>query len=66
MENYQIGSDTSRSAQIISGLSELQSGFKQFQIVSLRPKRPQKDPLGAKAHYNFVFVVVSYGFIDLS
>ena len=35
MENYQIGSDTSRFAQIISC-------FRPFKIVRFRPKRPHK------------------------
>ena len=48
MQKYQIGSDTSKSAQIITGLSEVQSCLRQFEIVIFGPKGPKKDPLEAK------------------
>ena len=62
MQNYQIGADTSQSAQIVSGLSDLQSCSRHFKVVWLRPKRAPKDSLRAKTHTYFVFIVVSYSF----
>ena len=43
MENYSIGSDTSQSDQMISGLSELQSCFK---LLGYDRKGPKKTPRG--------------------
>ena len=48
VQKYQIGSDTSQSAHIFTGLSELQSSLRHYQIFSLWPKRPHKDPLKAR------------------
>ena len=65
MKNYQTGSDTSLSAQIVIGPSEIQSCFKHFEIFNERPLRPQIDPLGAKTQNSFVVVVVSFSFYRL-
>ena len=43
MKNYPIGSDTSQSDQMISGLSELQSCFK---LLGYDQKGPKKTPRG--------------------
>ena len=52
----------SQSAQIVTGLSELQSCLRHFLIVGESPKRHQKYPLGAKTTKILLLVVVSHGF----
>ena len=49
----------SQSAQIVTGLSELQSCLRHFLIVGVSPKRQQKDPLGAKTTKILLLVAVS-------
>ena len=62
MQNYQVGSDTSQPAQIITGQSEFQSCFKHSKIVILRPNRAPKDRIGAKNIIIFLFIGLSYSF----
>ena len=52
----------SQSAQIVTGLSELQSCLRHFLIVGESSKRHQKDPLGAKTIKNLLLVVVCHSF----
>ena len=64
MQNYQIGSNTSKYTQIITKLSEKQSCFKYFYKFRLKPKRSPKDPLGAKTHnayFMHLLVVTNLG-----
>ena len=65
MQAYQIGSHTSRFAQIVSTLSQLQRCFRHIWIGSLTPQRPRQKKQGAKTHNNLVFVAVSYSYYRL-